>query len=74
MSVKIMQKMLSIVVVVLSLSCVQPFCDPIACQVPLSMGFPSKNTGVGSLSLPQGILPSHGWNPGLLLGRWIVYH
>ena len=28
--------------------------------------FPDKNTGVGSLSLPQGVFPTQGSNPGLL--------
>ena len=34
---------------------------------------PGQNTGVGSLSLLQGIFPSHGSNPGLLHCRWILY-
>ena len=33
-----------------------------------------QNTGVGSLSLLQGIFPTQGLNPGLLPCRWIVYH
>ena len=32
-----------------------------------------KNTGVGSLSLLQGIFPIQGLNPGLLHRRWILY-
>ena len=32
-----------------------------------------QNTGVGSLSLPQGIFPTQGSNPGLLHCRWILY-
>ena len=32
-----------------------------------------KKTGVGRLSLLQGIFPTHESNPGLLHGRWIVY-
>ena len=36
--------------------------------------YPGQNTGVGSLSLLQGILPTQGWNPGLLHCRWILYH
>ena len=32
-----------------------------------------QNTGVGSLSLLQGIFPTQGSNPGLLHCRWI-YH
>ena len=32
-----------------------------------------QNTGVGSLSLLQGIFPTRGWNPGLPHCRWILY-
>ena len=34
---------------------------------------PDQNTGVGSLSLLQGIFPIQGLNPGLLHWRWILY-
>ena len=34
---------------------------------------PGRNTGVGSLSLLQGIFPAQGSNPGLPHGRWILY-
>ena len=34
---------------------------------------PGQNTGVGSLSLLQGIFPTQGSNPGLLHGRQILY-
>ena len=34
---------------------------------------PGQNTGVGSLSLLQQILPTKGSNPGLLHCRWILY-
>ena len=34
---------------------------------------PGQNTGVGSLSLFQGIFPTQGLNPGLPHCRWIVY-
>ena len=34
---------------------------------------PGQNTGVGSLSLPQGIFSTQGSNPGLLHCRWILY-
>ena len=34
---------------------------------------PGQNPGVGSLSLPQGIFPTQGWNPGLPHGRRILY-
>ena len=35
--------------------------------------FPGQNTGMGSLSLLQGIFPTQRWNPGLLYCRWILY-
>ena len=34
---------------------------------------PGQNTGVGSLSLLQGIVPTQGSNPGLLHCRWILH-
>ena len=34
---------------------------------------PGQNTGVGSISLLQGIFPTQGLNPGLLHCRWILY-
>ena len=34
---------------------------------------PGQNTGVGSLSLLQGIVPTQGLNPGLPHCRWIIY-
>ena len=34
---------------------------------------PGKNTGVGSLSLLQGIFQAQGLNPGLLHCRWVLY-
>ena len=34
---------------------------------------PGQNTGVGNLSLLQGIFPTQGSNPGLLHCRWILY-
>ena len=37
-------------------------------------GSPGQNTGVGSRSLLQGIFPTQRLNPGLLLGRQILYH
>ena len=36
-------------------------------------GSPGQNTGVGSLSLLQGIFPTQGLNPGLLHCKWILY-
>ena len=38
-----------------------------------SWNSPGQNTGVGSLSLLQGIFPTQGSNPGLLHYRWILY-
>ena len=38
----------------------------VACQVPLTMGFPSKNTGEGCHFLLQGIFPTQGSNMHLL--------
>ena len=46
----------------------------IACQAPLSLDFPGKNTGVGCHSLLQGIFPTQGLNSGLLHCRQILYH
>ena len=38
-----------------------------------SWNSPGKNTGMGSLSLLQGIFPTQGLNPGLPHCRWLVY-
>ena len=46
----------------------------VARQAPLSMGFPGKNTGVGSHFLLQGIFPTQELNPCLLNRRQILYH
>ena len=35
---------------------------------------PGQNTGMGSLSLLQGIFPTQGSNPGLRHCGWILYH
>ena len=48
--------------------------DYIAHQAPLSMGFPRQEYWSGSSHPSQGIFPTQGWNPHLLLGRWILYH
>ena len=45
-------------------------CDPMDYTVWNSLG---QNTGVGSLSLLQGIFPTQGLNPGLPHCRWILY-
>jgi len=34
---------------------------------------PGQNTGVGTLSLPQGVFPTQGSNPALLHCKWILY-
>ena len=46
----------------------------LALQVPLSMGFSSKNTGLDWHSLLQRIFLTQGSNPGLLHSRQILYH
>ena len=52
-------------------------CDPMDCR-PLGSSVhgdsPGKNTGVGSLSLLQGIFPTQGLNPSLLHCRQMLYH
>ena len=51
-------------------------CDPMDCSLPSSSvhGIPwGQNTGVGSLSLIQGIFPTQGLNPVLPHCRWILY-
>ena len=45
----------------------------VACQVPLSMDSPGKNTGMDYHSLLQGIFPTRGLNPGLLHCRQTLY-
>ena len=44
----------------------------VACQVPLCMDFPDKNTAVGCHSLLQGIFPIQGSNPDLLHCRFFT--
>ena len=46
----------------------------VAHQAPLSMGFPSKNIGVGCHFLLHRIFPSQRSNLDLLHCRWILYH
>ena len=57
------------------LSCVWLFATQriVACQSPLSMEFSSKNAGVSSLSLFQGIFPTQELNPGLLHCERVLY-
>ena len=45
----------------------------VACQAPLSMYSPGKNTVVGCHFLLQGIFPAQESNPGLLHCRQILY-
>ena len=49
--------------------------NPMGCSLPGSCPWtsPGQNTGVGSLSLLQGIFPMQGLNPGLLHCRQILY-
>ena len=60
--------------------CAQPcltLCDPMDCSLPGSScpwDSLGKNTGAGSHSLPQGIFPTQGSNPGLLYCKWILYY
>ena len=44
-------------------------CKPMDCP----WNSPGQNTGVGSLSLLQGIFPTQGLNPGVPHCRWILY-
>ena len=59
-----------------SLSLIQLCATPwsVTHQYPLSMGFSSKNTGVGSHPLLQGLFLTQGLNLGLLHCRQILYH
>ena len=45
----------------------------VACQAPLSMEFSRPDYGVDSHSLLLGIFPTHGLNPCLPHGMWILY-
>ena len=45
----------------------------VACQAPVSMEFPGKNTGADCHFLLQGIFPTQESNPGLLHCRQIPY-
>ena len=63
--------------------CVHMLCCALSCSVMSDSlrthglyspwNFPGQNTGVGSLSLLQGIFPTQGSNPGLLHCRGILY-
>ena len=58
------------------LSCVRLFVTPwtVAARLLCPWDFPGKNTGVGGHFLLQGIFPTQGLNPHLLLGRWVFYY
>ena len=56
-----------------SLGRVWLFATPWTTRLLCPWNFPGQNTGVGSHSLLQGIFPTQGLNPGLLLGRQILY-
>ena len=60
--------MLSCAVLCLVIQSCPALCNPMDCSLPGSSvhgDSPDKNTGVGSLSLLQGIFPTQGSNPGL---------
>ena len=48
-------------------------CPPLCNRLDYTWNSPGQNTGVGSLSLLQGIFPNQGSNPGLPHGRRILY-
>ena len=48
-------------------------CDPMDYTYTVHGILQAKITGVGSLSLLQGIFPTQGSNPGLPHCRWIIY-
>ena len=55
-----------------SLSHVPTLCDPMD-HIYSTRNSPGQNTGVGSHFLLQGIFPTQGWNPGLLIaGRFFT--
>ena len=50
-----------------------PLCDPMDCSL-CPWNSPGKNIGVGCHFLLQEIFPTQGSKPGLLHGRWTLYH
>ena len=49
----------------------------VVCQSPLSMGCSRRACWSGCCALLQGLFPTQGLNPGLLVsctGRWVLYH
>ena len=65
-----------LVIQLVTQSYIQLFATPwtVTHQAPLSMGFPSKNPGVGCLFLLQGIFLTQGSNLGLLHYRQSLFH
>ena len=66
----------SVAVLCLATQSCLTLCDPMDCSPPGSYvhgDSPAKNTGVGSLSLLQQIVPTQGSNPGLPHCRRILY-
>ena len=63
------------VCVLVTQSCLT-LCDPMDCspQLLCPWDFPGKNTRVSCHSLLQGIVPTQGWNLGLLHCRKILHH
>ena len=53
--------------------CVYTWIDSLRPQISSPWNSPGQTTGVGSLSLLQGIFPTQGLNPGLQHCRWILY-
>ena len=52
-------------------------CNQMDCSLPgtsVHGDSPGRNSGVGYHALLQGILPTQRSNPGILHGRWILYH
>ena len=53
--------------------CMLSVSTSLECKEPIFGIFPGQNSGVGSLSLLQGIFPTQGSDPGLLHCRQILY-
>ena len=49
-------------------------CDPVLYRLLYPWNYPGENTGVGSHSFLQGLLPPQGSDPRLLRCRWIFCH
>ena len=59
-----------------SLSCVRLSATPwtVACQAPLPMGFPGRNTGMVAISSSRGSSQPRDCTCVSCIGRWILYH